>query len=66
MSIFTYLQLQPVDPHTDGTISDLDTFEHDEIIDLTQDIDEATLDASWDAVIKDLQQDPDKLTFSEE
>lgn len=66
MSIFNYLQLQPVDPKNDGSVSDLDEFQHDEVIDLTEDIDEATLDASWNAVIEDLQQDPDKLTFSEE
>ncbi len=66
MSIFNYLQLQPVDPKNDGSVSDLDEFQHDEVIDLTEDIDEATLDASWNAVIDDLQQDPDKLTFSEE
>jgi hypothetical protein len=66
MSIFSYLQLQPVDPHDDGTVSDLDEYEHDETIDLIDDIDEATLDAAWDQVITDLDSDPDKLTFHEE
>ncbi len=66
MSIFSYLQLQPVDPHDDGTISDLDEYEQDETIDLTDDIDEAELDAAWSKVINDLDQDPDKLTFHEE
>lgn len=66
MSIFPYLQLQPVDPHDDGSVSDLDQYEVDEAIDLNDDIDEVALDASWEKVIHDLQDDPDKLTFHEE
>lgn len=64
MSIFNYLQLQPVEPKDDGTVSDLDQYEQDETIDLNEDIDEAVLDAAWDKVIHDLDEDPDKISFS--
>jgi hypothetical protein len=53
MSIFKYLQLQPVDPQDDGTTSPLDEYDQDETIDLKHDIDEQTLDASWDRILKD-------------
>ncbi|MEO6110169.1 MAG: hypothetical protein ABIP50_04120 [Candidatus Saccharimonadales bacterium] len=62
MSIYNYLQLQPVDPRDDGTTSDLDEYAADETIDLKNDIDEQTLNESWDKVIQDLQKDP--LNFS--
>jgi len=65
MSILNYLQLQPVDPTTDGTISPLDAYEQDETIDLNADIDESVLDQAWDMVLND-QDDADKLIFSEE
>jgi hypothetical protein len=66
MSIFQYLQLQPVDPKDDGTISDLDEYAQDETIDLNEDIDEQTLETEWQKVIEDLQTDPDKIEFSNE
>lgn len=66
MSIFHYLQLQPVDPHDDGTVSDLDIFDQDEVIDLEEDIDEQKLDAFWEAALKDSEKDKDKITFSKE
>ncbi len=66
MSIFHYLQLQPVDPHKDGSVSDLDEFAADEKIDLNEDIDEQALDAAWDKVLKDLKKDPHKLKFTDE
>ncbi len=62
MSIYNYLQLQPVDPQDDGTTSPLDEFTQDETLDLQSDIDEQTLNDSWDKVIKDLENDP--LNFS--
>ena len=43
MSLFQYLQLQPIDPQDDGSVSELDEYEQDEVIDLTQDEDGATL-----------------------
>lgn len=66
MSIFNYLQLQPVDPKDDGTVSDLDLYDQDETIDLNADIDEQVLEATWERVIEDLDHDPNKLTFSDE
>jgi len=66
MSILQFLQLQPVDPTTDGTVSPLDDYQHDEIIDLDEEIDENILDQEWDAVINDLKEDPEKLTFSKD
>jgi len=66
MSIFQYLQLQPVDPKDDGTVSDLDTYDQDETIDLNEDIDEQTLESEWQKVIEDLETDPDKIDFSNE
>jgi len=66
MSIFNYLQLQPVEPSDDGTVSDLDEYTADDTIDLNADIDETELEQTWEKVLEDLDQDPDKLTFHEE
>ena len=66
MSILNYLQLQPVEPTDDGTISPLDAYEQDETLDLSADIDESVLDQAWDLVLGDQQNDLDKITFSEE
>lgn len=64
MSIFNYLQLQPVEPSDDGTVSDLDIYQQDETINLEEDIDEQELEKAWDAVLND--DSDDKITFSEE
>jgi hypothetical protein len=66
MSILQFLQLQPVEPSDDDTVSPLDAYEHDETIDLTDDIDESVLANEWDMVINDLNEDPEKLTFSDQ
>lgn len=65
MSILHYLQLQPVDPQEDGTISDLDDYAQDETIDLQSDIDEQTLDEAWNHIVEDLKSDPDPLNFAD-
>jgi len=65
MSIYNYLQLQPVDPQDDGTTSDLDEYAQDETIDLTQDIDEQALDEAWNRITEDFKSDPEKLNFSD-
>lgn len=57
MSVFNYLQLQPIDPQDDGTVSDFDQFDQDETLDLTQDVDGAALVAEWDQIEKDLHSD---------
>jgi hypothetical protein len=54
MSLFKYLQLQPIDPQDDGTISDFDQYEEDEIIDLTQDEDGETLLHEWETILNDM------------
>lgn len=64
-SIYQYLQLQPVEPTDDGTISDLDQFQQDEVIDLNEDIDEQALESTWQKVLDDYKSDPDKLSFDE-
>jgi len=50
MSFYQYLQLQPVDPKDDGTVSDLDSYTPDEIIDLTKDEDGEVLAREWDEI----------------
>lgn len=54
MSLFNYLQLQPIDPQDDGTVSDLDQYEADEVIDLTEDADGEALIREWDEIERDL------------
>ena len=43
MSFYEYLKLQPIEPQDDGTISDLDRYMEDDVIDLSQDEDGETL-----------------------
>ena len=66
MSILNFLQLQPVDPTDDGTVSPLDDYQHDDVINLEEELDEAVLDQEWEAVLNDLKEDPEKLTFSKD
>ncbi|MGV9002315.1 MAG: hypothetical protein ACOH18_05175 [Candidatus Saccharimonadaceae bacterium] len=54
MSVFQYLQLQPIDPQDDGTISDLDQYTEDEVIDLSQDEDGETLMRKLDEMAADI------------
>lgn len=54
MSLFQYLQLQPVDPQDDGTVSDLDQYDVDEVIDLSADEDGETLQQAWEKISDDL------------
>lgn len=57
MSLFPYLQLQPIDPQEDGTVSDLDKYEEDEVIDLSSDTDGETLVQEWEAIVNDLHRE---------
>jgi len=57
MSSYQYLQLQPVEPDVDE--SPLDDYSQDEIIDLTDDDDETTLDRKWAQVMGTLDIDSD-------
>lgn len=54
MSLFQYLQLQPIDPQDDGTVSELDQYDADEVIDLTEDTDGEELQREWDQIEHDL------------
>lgn len=54
MSLYEYLELQPIDPQEDGTISDFDQFQEDETIDLTQDEDGETLMREWEEISNDM------------
>jgi hypothetical protein len=59
MSLFQYLQLQPIDPQDDGTVSDLDQYDEDEVIDLTEDADGEELVREWDEIQRDLHSGDD-------
>ena len=63
MSIFPFLQLQPVEPSDDGTISDLDEYQEDDTIDLTQDITEQELEQKFQNLLHD---DSDTIVFHNE
>lgn len=54
MSLFPYLQLQPIDPQEDGSISDLDQYEADESFDLTQDTDGEALIQEWTEIAESM------------
>lgn len=54
MSLFQYLQLQPIDPQEDGTVSELDQYTEDEVIDLSQDEDGEALLREWTEITEDL------------
>lgn len=59
MSLFNYLQLQPIDPQDDGTTSDLDEYTPDETIDLSGDADGEELAREWEEIEKDLHASAD-------
>ena len=50
MSLFQYLQLQPIDPQDDGSVSAFDAYTEDEMIDLTHDEDGDVLARGWDDI----------------
>lgn len=54
MSIFKYLQLQPVEPLDDGTISELDQYAEDDTIDLSSDMDGEVLMRKLDEMARDM------------
>ena len=54
MSLFQYLQLQPLEPTDDGTVSDLDKYSEDEYIDLSADEDGELLAREWDEISRAL------------
>ena len=54
MSLYTYLQLQPVDPQDDGSISELDQYAEDDTIDLSSDMDGEVLMRKLDEMARDM------------
>lgn len=48
MSLFQYLQLQPIEPQEDGTVSDIDQYAEDEVLDLTQEDEGGQLFNEWE------------------
>jgi len=56
MSLFEYLQLQPIEPQEDGSVSDLDQYAEDEVIDLSQDEDGEKLMREWEEITHDLHE----------
>lgn len=59
MSLYQYLQLQPIDPQDDGTVSELDQYEEDEVIDLSQDEDGEVLAREWEEITNAMHQTDD-------
>ena len=55
MSLLQYLQLQPVDIREDGSVSELDSYREDDMIDLTSDEGETDMIDSWLHFDNDMQ-----------
>lgn len=55
MTVLQYLELQPVEPQDDGSISELDQFAADETINLDDETDAQQLIQEWDEIERDLQ-----------
>ncbi len=54
MSVFQFLELQPIDPQEDGSVSELDLYEHDDVIDLDEEADGEALAQAWDTMEREL------------
>ena len=54
MSLYQYLQLQPIDPQDDGTVSDLDEYQQDEVIDLNEDTEDQDIVQAWERLEQDM------------
>ncbi len=57
MTLLQFLQLQPIDPQEDGSVSELDTFKEDDTIDLSNDTDGDSLEQAWDKMTQDIHED---------
>lgn len=60
MSLYQYLVPQPVEPKEDGTISELDAYTEDEVIDLSHDEDGEVLAHEWDEITTALHAHDDR------
>lgn len=56
MSLLRYLKLQPVDIREDGTVSELDAYAEDDIIDLSADDGGTDMIESWLHVDSDMHE----------
>lgn len=64
MSELKYIQFQPIDPKSDRDEIDENHRVHQDL-DLSQDIDEGSLEAFWNNVERDIQNDPEWFNFAE-
>ncbi len=55
-SILHYLQLQPIDPQDDGTVSEFDQYEEDETIDLNEEFEGVEIIQAWDRIEQDMHE----------
>lgn len=60
MSIFSHLQLQPIESHDDEIVGELNQLDEFETIDLSSDEDGDTLASGWDAIMQDIHEAPRK------
>ncbi|CAN5416277.1 hypothetical protein BH10PAT4_BH10PAT4_4630 [soil metagenome] len=67
MSLLQYLKLQPLEPNDDGTSnSPLDDYAQDDSISLNDDLDAQALEQAWSSIVKDIEQDPEWFSFSDQ
>ena len=55
MSIYKFLELQPIDPQEDGTISELDMFEQDEVFNLSEETEGDDIIQAWETLERDMR-----------
>lgn len=60
MSLYEYLELQPIDSQEDGTVSALDQYKKDDYIDLSQDEDGEELMRRFDMMNRDMHESSDQ------
>jgi hypothetical protein len=63
MSVLKYLQFQPIDPSSDQEEIDENHKIHQDF-DLNENIDEDNLEAFWNQVEKDIENDPEWFKFA--
>ena len=68
MSLFQYLQLQPLEADEDGiSTSELDAFNEDEVIDLMdENSEDGSLNQSWEKVLNDMHVNGDTIDFADD
>ena len=68
MSLFQYLQLQPLEADEDGiSTSELDAFNEDEVIDLMdENSEDGSLNQAWEKVLNDMHVNGDTIDFADD